>query len=82
METRLTAQGLKAKRITAGIAGVLVCRKAGITRSRLSDIERGHVSCEPAELARISDALDFLTEAKAKIQRVAVEAGWPVAVPG
>jgi transcriptional regulator with XRE-family HTH domain len=68
---------LRVKRIAAGIAGSLVCIKAGIARSRLSDIERGYVTPSTEELARIATALDDLIEAKSFLDRVAASVGWP-----
>ena len=69
---------VKSKRVAAGIAGYLVCKKAGIARSRLSDIERGYVTATPDDLTRINAALDFLIEAKAAIQNTAAAVGWPI----
>jgi transcriptional regulator with XRE-family HTH domain len=71
---------LRGKRNAAGIAGSLVCKKAGIARSRLSDIERGYVVPSQVEIARLSVALDELTLAKQKIAAVAAEEGWPSAL--
>jgi transcriptional regulator with XRE-family HTH domain len=68
---------IRAKRTAAGIAGVLVCAKAGIARSRLSDIERGYVKPPADEIARSANALDDLTRAKRKIAALAAEEGWP-----
>ena len=73
----LTGSELRAKRIAAGIAGGLVCVKADISRSRLSDIERGYVLGSDGELVRINAALDDLLRAKRKIAAVAAEEGWP-----
>ena len=68
---------LRTKRTEAGIAGSLVCVKAGIARSRLSDIERQYVTASEAETVRICAALDELVRAKRRIAAVAVEEGWP-----
>jgi transcriptional regulator with XRE-family HTH domain len=68
---------LRDRRNAARIAGSLVCKKAGISRSRLSDIERGYVAASEMEIARLSVALDELTRAKQKIATVAAEEGWP-----
>lgn len=73
----IDAQTLKRKRAVAGIAGNVVCRKLGIARSRLSDIERGYVTASPEDLVRIDTALDELIEAKCLIDRVAATVGWP-----
>ena len=69
---------LKVKRLTAGIPGSVLCAKIGLSRSRLSLIERGYVNPSPHELARISAALDQLIEAKSVIEKVAASVGWPL----
>jgi len=71
---------LKLKRLAAGISGSVLCAKAGISRSRLSLIERGFVSPGPEETARINTALEQLIEAKSVIDRVAASMGWPLGV--
>jgi hypothetical protein len=60
---------LKLKRLAGGISGGVLCAKAGISRSRLSLIERGFVCPGPDEASRINDAVDQLIEAKAVIDR-------------
>ena len=74
------ASTLKAKRSAAGIAGNILCKKIGIARSRLSDIERGYETASPEELARMDAALDELIQAKSFIDRVAASVGWPLGV--
>lgn len=69
---------LRAKRTMAGIAGSVICVKTAITRSRLSDIERGYVTPRAEELARINAALDELIVTKQKMNVVGVADGWPV----
>jgi transcriptional regulator with XRE-family HTH domain len=69
---------LRSKRIVAGIAGHVLCKRLGIARSRLSAIERGYVEATPQELTRIDLALDDLIRAKALIQKTATAVGWPV----
>jgi transcriptional regulator with XRE-family HTH domain len=68
---------LRTKRNAAEIAGSLVCLRAGIARSRLSDIERGYVTASDDEIARIDAALDELTRTKRKMAALAAEEGWP-----
>jgi len=70
---------LKSKRTAAGISGSVLCAKTGLSRSRLSLIERGYVSPATEELQRIDTALDELIQAKAVIERVAASVGWPMA---
>ena len=72
-----TGVQIRAKRTAAGIAGHVLCRKAGISRSRLSDVERMYVTPTPEELTHIDAALDQLVEAKRKVRQVAEEVGWP-----
>ena len=74
----IEAAKLKAKRAAAGIAGNVLCKKFGIARSRLSDIERGFVTASPEELARMDAVLDELIRAKSVIEKTAAALGWPV----
>ena len=70
---------LRRKRMAAGIPGRLLCAKVGIDRSKLSDIERTYIEPSSDESIRINRAIDELIEAKEKVERVAAEAGWPMA---
>jgi transcriptional regulator with XRE-family HTH domain len=74
----IDAATIRTKRIAAGIAGNIVCKKIGMARSRLSDIERGFVTASPEELARMDTALDVLINAKGVLQQTAAALGWPV----
>ena len=67
---------LRTKRNAAGIAGSLVWIKAGIAKSRLSDIEREYLAASEEEVARINTARDDLARAKRKTAAVAVEERW------
>jgi predicted transcriptional regulator len=71
---------LRNRRQHIGIAGHLVCRRAGIGRSRLSDIERGYVQPSQAEVDRIGRALEELARAKEKLEATAAECGWPISL--
>jgi len=66
-------------RTTAGISGALLCLKTGISRSRLSEIERGYCHPDSQELEQINTALTELRAAKQQIQHFAASVGWPVA---
>jgi transcriptional regulator with XRE-family HTH domain len=74
----ITGVTIKSKRIAAGIAGHVLCKKLAIARSRLSDLERGYVTATPEEFARIDAALDDLIRTKGVIQQTAAALGWPV----
>jgi transcriptional regulator with XRE-family HTH domain len=69
---------LREKRIGAAISGYAVCLKAGIGRSRLSEIERGHIQPSEDEVARLQAAIDQLIQARHKVEAVAAEVGWPL----
>lgn len=73
----VTPQHLRSKRMSLGLSGRLVCGRARIGRTRLSDLEQGLVEPSPEELKRISTALDQLAAAKSRLQEVAAEVGWP-----
>jgi len=72
-----TTRDLRTRRTVARIPGSLVCLKAGISRSRLSDIEREYVTGTPEELSRIEASLKSLIQAKRRIDALAAEVGWP-----
>ena len=74
----MTGPELRSKRTAAGITGAVLCQKAKMARSRLSDIERGYVQPHPDEILRIFLALETLIVAKSVIEQVAVTVGWPV----
>jgi transcriptional regulator with XRE-family HTH domain len=69
---------LKAKRLAAGISGSVLCVKIGLSRSRLSLIERGYLIPAPEEVARINTALDQLIRLKVVIEQLEASIGWPV----
>jgi ferredoxin len=74
----LIATELRAKRQRAGLTGYVVCRKAGICRSCLSDVERGYIKASEEELTRIDQALEELIQSKQRLMATAAEVGWPV----
>lgn len=76
----MVGSGLRTKRAAAGIAGIVLCRKAGISRGYLSEIERGTATATPDEITRLNTVLDDLIRAKFEIQKAAAAAGWPSAV--
>ena len=75
-----TGTQIRAKRNAAGIVGLVLCLRAGIARSRLSDIERGYVTPTDDEISRIDAALEDLVRAKAKVAATAAAEGWPVSL--
>lgn len=72
-----TATTLRVKRTTAGIPGIILSKKIGMARSRLSDIERGHTTASQNELARIDEALEELIRVKDAVHDLASTLGWP-----
>jgi transcriptional regulator with XRE-family HTH domain len=68
---------LRTTRVTARISGAVLCKRAGIGRTRLSEIERGHVVPSPETLERIETALADLIRTKRKLAALAVQEGWP-----
>lgn len=74
---------LKSKRIAAGIAGQVLCKKLDpFARSKLTAIERGYVTPTPEELARIDAALDDLIRTQGVLRQTAAALGWPMAAVG
>lgn len=57
-----------------------VCSAPQILRPHatvLTALEKGYVAPKPGEIERISQTLDRLIAAKARIDQVAAEVGWP-----
>jgi transcriptional regulator with XRE-family HTH domain len=70
-------QEIRDRRVRARIPGHVLCKKAGLHRSRLSDIERGAVTPSHEEVERIEQALSILIEVRTKMSVYASECGWP-----
>jgi transcriptional regulator with XRE-family HTH domain len=70
---------LRMRRHSAGLTGHLVCKKAGIPRTRLSEIEREYVEPTIDECKRIDQAITALIEARSQLAQIAAQVGWPVA---
>jgi transcriptional regulator with XRE-family HTH domain len=68
---------LRSRRITERIPARMIAPRAGVSCSRLSDIERGYISPSPDELRRIADALDGLISARNEVLAFAQRIGWP-----
>jgi len=73
----VTGARLRTTRVSAGISGAVLCARAGIGRTRLSDIERGHVVPSHETIERIETALGDLIRTKRKLAALAVQEGWP-----
>ncbi len=74
----LSGSELRDKRALARISGRVLCERAGVTRARLSEIERAYIQPPEAELERIEHALEDLIRAKHQMVDAARECGWPV----
>jgi transcriptional regulator with XRE-family HTH domain len=66
---------LRLKRLEARLSGDAVCRQAGISRSRLSGIERGTVIPSESEIERLSAVIDQLRLAQKEARRIAESLG-------
>ncbi len=73
----MTPRELRATRVALGIPGWVVCNRAKISRSRLSEIERGFVTPGAPELQRICSVLNDLAVAKSQLDEFARQVGWP-----
>ena len=71
----MTAKNLRAKRAAAGITGHAICQLAGLSRAKLSDIEREHVIATPEDLQRIDGAIDQILRTRQHLAKLATEAG-------
>jgi transcriptional regulator with XRE-family HTH domain len=80
--TKQTPKELRARRVSAYIPGPLLSKRAGISGSRLSKIERGYVEASADELSRLGEALSALISAREKVAAVAETVGWPFVLLG
>lgn len=78
----LTGEQLRVKRVQAGIAGAVVCVRAGISRSKLSEIERGLAKPSNEVLKHLEATVADLIRAKKRLAAVAEQEGWPVPIRG
>jgi transcriptional regulator with XRE-family HTH domain len=60
----MTGDELRRLRLEAGVNGYLVARHSGVSRSRLSLIERGFIVPAPAEAERIKSAIEELAQVR------------------
>ena len=71
----MTGSSLRAKRAAAAISGQAVCQLAGISRPKLSDIERENVTASPEELQRVDGAIDQILWTRQRLVELAAKAG-------
>lgn len=71
----MTGADLKTKRSAAGIPGYAVCQVVGMSRAKLSDVERGYVTASPEELHRIDCAIEQILQTKQLLAALANDAG-------
>jgi transcriptional regulator with XRE-family HTH domain len=68
---------LRRKRISAEIPGALIATRTGISRGRLSEIERGLVCPTREEADHLNRVLDELIAAREKVAAEAERVGYP-----
>jgi transcriptional regulator with XRE-family HTH domain len=71
----MTVKDMRAKRVAAGITGYAVCQIAGISRARLSDIEREYITATPEDLHRIDGAIEQILGTREHLAKLATAAG-------
>jgi transcriptional regulator with XRE-family HTH domain len=71
----MTAKDVRAKRVAAGITGYAICQLAGISRAKLSDIEREYITAVPEDLKRIDRAIEQILETRRHLAKLATAAG-------
>ena len=76
----MNGEQLRLRRTAARIPGLVVSRKAAISRTRLSGIELGYIEPKEDELRRLSAALDELVRVRLEVQKLARRMGWPTGV--
>ena len=67
---------LKRRRLALDITGDVLCKRAGINRTRLSNIERGYVVLSGEEADRLRKALDEIAAAKKQVTELAASLGF------
>jgi predicted transcriptional regulator len=72
----MTGEDLRQKRRQGDVPGEMVCRRAGISRSRLSAIERGHITPSSDEARRLAAAIEELAAVRKRIVRFASRLGF------
>lgn len=73
---------LRAKRAEGRLDGYTVAGRAGITRTRLSDLERERFKPRPGELQKISDAIDQIAAERKRISELAESHGLSLQAAG
>jgi hypothetical protein len=63
------------KKIDSGHSRPPVCQVARISRTKLSDIERGYVLATLEELQRINDAIEQIVRTRQQLANLAAAAG-------
>jgi transcriptional regulator with XRE-family HTH domain len=71
----MPATNIRAKRAAAGIPGHAICEVTGISRAKLSDIERDHNRATSEDLRRIEAAIDRIIETRRHLAKLAEQAG-------
>jgi transcriptional regulator with XRE-family HTH domain len=71
----VTPSTIRAKRTAAGIPGHAVCQVAGISRTKLSDIEQEYATPTPEELQRIDSAIEQILDTRKHLAKLAADAG-------
>lgn len=77
-----SGEQLRAKRVQTRISGAVLCKAAGIGRSKLSEIERGLVTPSSELLNRLEAVLADLIRTQRKMAALAEEEGWPLPIRG
>ena len=74
----ITGPLLRQRRLTDELTARAVATRAGLSIGRLSKPERALVKATPADLGRISKALDELIVARKRVAATAAGVGWPL----
>jgi predicted transcriptional regulator len=73
-----TPSELRSKRLTANISTTRLAAHARINRSRLSQIEHGHIRPTEAEMLRMERGIDELIRAREAVEEIGAAVGWPL----
>jgi hypothetical protein len=71
----VTAKDLRDRRCAEGIPGTAVCHRSGISRARLSDIEREYIAATAEEWERLEVAIENMVSTRLQVAKFAAQAG-------
>jgi transcriptional regulator with XRE-family HTH domain len=72
----MTGYELKMQRSTAGVTGDALCKRASISRTKLSNVERGYLILTQEESEKLHKALDEIVAGRKQLIELAAALGF------